>query len=73
MRNMPAMPRSDRGTNARKPVTVLLSPDERNEIERALADENNERAQDLGVGSKLRELGLLWARARRANKKEKRR
>lgn len=62
------MPRSDRGPNARKPITVLMSPDEKEEIEQALADENRERGLDLGLGSKLRELGLLWARSRQAAK-----
>lgn len=66
---MPSMPRSDRGTNARKAVTVLLSDDEKEELQKALDDENGERAQDLGLGSKLRELGLLWARGRRKKKK----
>lgn len=58
-------PRTERGKNARKPINVLLSDVEKREIEAALKHENVERAQDLGVGSKLRELGLLWARARR--------
>jgi len=62
---MPSMPRSDRGPNARKALTILLSDDEKAELQKALDDENRERAQDLGLGSKLRELGLLWARARR--------
>lgn len=59
------MPRIDRGPNARKAVTVLLSDDEREEIQEALDEENGERGLDLGLGSKLRELGLVWARARK--------
>ena len=62
---MPTMPRSERGPNARKALTVLLSSDEKIEMQRALDDENAERGLDLGLGSKLRELGLLWARARK--------
>ncbi len=62
---MPSMPRSERGPNARKSLTVLLSDDEKAELQKALDEENRERAQDLGLGSKLRELGLLWARARK--------
>jgi len=56
---------TDRGANARKPLNVLLSDREKGEMEKALVDENKERAQALGLGSKLRELGLLWARNRR--------
>ena len=63
------MPRVDRGPNARKPTTVLLNDDERDLLDKALVEETAERAQDLGLGSKLRELGLLWARARREKKK----
>ena len=62
------MSRSDRGPNARKPVTVLLNAEEKAEIEAALREENQERGQDIGLGSKLRELGLLWARGRRGKK-----
>ena len=62
---MPSMPRSERGPNARKALTILLSDDEKNEIQKALDEENKERAQDLGLGSKLRELALLWARTRK--------
>lgn len=61
------MPRSDRGPNARKPVTVLLSDAERRELQKAVDEENAEHARDLGLGSKLRELGLLWARSRKKN------
>lgn len=61
-------PRSDRGPQARKALTVLLSEGEKAEIEAALVDENSERGLDLGVGSKLRELGLLWARGRRGKR-----
>lgn len=62
---MPSMPRSERGPNARKALTVLVSDEEKAELQKALDEENQERAQDLGLGSKLRELGLLWARARK--------
>jgi hypothetical protein len=51
-------------------VTVLLSEGEKEEIEEALTDENERRGLSLGLGSKLRELGLVWARER--NKKAKR-
>ena len=36
-------------------------------------EEIQERGQDIGLGSKLRELGLLWARGRREQRKGKRR
>jgi hypothetical protein len=59
------MTTKDRGTNARKTLPVLLTAKERQEIQKALDAENGERGLDLGLGSKLRELGLLWARSRR--------
>jgi hypothetical protein len=59
------MPRSDRGPNARKAVTVLLSDDERDEIQEMLDEDNLDSGRDLGLGSKLRELGLVWARIRK--------
>lgn len=65
------MPRSDRGPNARKSFVVLLSDSEKRELQKAVDDENAERSQDLGLGSKLRELGLLWARARRKRNNSK--
>jgi hypothetical protein len=68
---MPAMPRSDRGPNARKATTVLLDDDEKTEMQEALDEENAERGQDLGLGSKLRELGLLWARGRKKTARAK--
>lgn len=64
---MPAMPRTERGPNARKSVTVLLADEEKAEIQKALDEENRERGRDDGLGSKLRELGLVWARARKAS------
>ena len=45
---MPAMPRSERGPNTRKPLTVLLSDDEKQEMEKALDEENAERGLDWG-------------------------
>lgn len=54
---------SSRGKNARKVVPVLLSAGERREIERALAWENRLSGADAGLGTKLRELGLKWARS----------
>ena len=69
---MRAMPRADRGPNARKAISVLLTDAEKAEIQKALDTENLERAQDVvGLGSKLRELGLLWARSRPAAKPKK--
>lgn len=68
---MPSMPRIDRGPNARKAVSVLLSDEEKTELQAALDVENAERAQSLGLGSKLRELGLLWARSRKKRRKER--
>jgi hypothetical protein len=65
------MPRADRGPNARKALTILLSDGERQEIQDALDVENAERGLDLGLGSKLRELGLLWARARQKESRAK--
>lgn len=62
---MPAVPRSERGPNARKALTVLLNEDEKAELQKALDEENAERGLDLGMGSKLRELGLRWARGRK--------
>jgi hypothetical protein len=67
----PPASRSVRGLNARKALPVLLSDDERTEMQGALDEENNERGLDLGLGSKLRELGLLWARSRRSRHQKK--
>ena len=56
------MTTKDRGPNARKTLAVLLTPREKQVIQNALDIENAERGLTLGLGSKLRELGLLWAR-----------
>ena len=63
------MTKVDRGENARKANSVLLSDEEKDEIQKALDLENKKRGLDLGLESKLRELGLLWARATRREKR----
>lgn len=65
------VPRSERGQNARQPFNVLLSRDEKKALLKALTDENAEFSQDLGLGAKLRELGLRWAKLRREQGKVK--
>lgn len=65
------MPRSERGPNARKPFVVLLDDNEKRELQRALKEENAERGEALGLGSKLRKLGLMWAHARKAKNNSK--
>ena len=64
MDNIPDVTRAERGPNARIPTNVLLSKEELATLKKALTDENEERGQNLGLGSKLRELGLLWAKGR---------
>lgn len=71
VRKLQMMPRSERGPNARKALTVLVSDAEKSELQRALDEENSTRGLDLGLGSKLRELGLLWARARKSAPKNR--
>jgi hypothetical protein len=56
------MTTKDRGANARKTIAVLVNARERQELQKALDAENMKRGLSLGLGSKLRELGLLWAR-----------
>ena len=58
----PAKTRSVAPSKARTQTHVLLSDDEHHEIALALAIDNERRGTALGLGTKLRELGLLWAR-----------
>ena len=72
MDNIPDVTRAERGPNARQPTNVLLNKEEMAALRKALADENEERRQNLGLGSKLRELGLMWAKGRGVKAKAKR-
>ena len=47
-----------------KAVMVRLSPSEYDEIEKKLEAENNKTCRADGLGTKLRELGLMWARGK---------
>jgi hypothetical protein len=73
MSTLAPVPRSDRGPNARKPITVLFSDEERQEVEAALERENKALAllEPVKLATKLRHLALLWARAQKAPRKKR--